>query len=266
MSGQYPSQTYTGQWINDRPSSVITYDGSGTRVAETDYTYGNTTTGVTATSHDDANYGPDSALSRGNLFSATKQCFPNCANATTSFTYDDTGQVLSQTDPNGNITQYSYADDFATGTPPGATDGYLTQITYPPAKGVSHIDKYSYNYEDGTLASSTDENNQVTSYAYSDSLDRLTSVTYPDTGETQYSYNDSAPMTTTATKKITGSLNLVETWTYDGLDREIRQDTTNGEPTPYDEIDTCYDGLGRVSFRSYPYQASSFVSVARRPC
>jgi YD repeat-containing protein len=258
--GQHPWDGWNGQWIIDRPSSVITKDGSGNRAAETDYTYGNSTSQITATSHDDTYYGSDGTLNRGNLVSMTEQCFPNCLNPTptTAFTYDDTGQVLTQTDPNENLTHYAYADSFATGTPPGPTDGYLTQITYPSTNGISHIQTYTYHYDDGTMASSTDQNGLTTSYAFDDSLDRLTSVSYPDGGGTEYSYNDAAPMTTTATEEITNSLNLVETTTFDGLDREIRKDTTNGESLAYDEIDTCYDGVGRVSFRSYPYQTPNF--------
>ena len=34
---------------------------------------------------------------------------------------------------------------------------------------------------------------------------------------------------------------------FDGLGREIAKVNANGESTPYDRIDTCYDGLGRKS-------------------
>src|SRR5208282_2628072 len=36
---------------------------------------------------------------------------------------------------------------------------------------------------------------------------------------------------------------------------------SNGESAPDDQVDTCYDGLGRAKFRSYPYQGSGIPST-----
>jgi len=56
------------------------------------------------------------------------------------------------TDPNGNQTQYSYTDNYSNGTPPGPTNAYLTQITYPNT-GIAHIEKFAYAYASGTSLS-----------------------------------------------------------------------------------------------------------------
>lgn len=244
--GQFDGTSLTGQWIVDRPAATTVYDGSGNRVAETDYTYGNTTSPVTviAGTHDDTNYSSSSNLNRANLLSATNQCFPNCANAVTSYAYDDTGQVTSTTDPNLNMTTYSYADHFDTGTPPGATDGYVTQITYPFTNGVSHQESFTYNYEDGTLATTTDENSQITHYSYSDSMDRLKTATYPDGGSTTYTYQDAPPMSTTVTEAITGSVNKTNITTYDNFGREIQTELSTDPDGPTFTA-MQYDGLGR---------------------
>jgi len=240
----YPCFCVTGQWIIDRPSSITTYDGSNNRAAETDYSYGNSTASVTAYSHDDGTYSSSSTLNRGNLLSYTRQCLQSCQNATTTFTYDDTGQVLTQVDPDSHPpTQYFYNDCFASGTgsPPGATDAYLTRIV----DAMGHTENFCYGYSDGTLRSSTDQNSQTTNYAYSDSLDRLTQASYPDTGSTQYGYHDAAPMTTTITKAITSSTNLVQSITYDGFDREV-QTELNSDPDGPTYTATQYDGIGRT--------------------
>lgn len=163
-----------GAQIEDRPSSIVTYDGSGNRAAETDYGYDQTS--VTGTSnvvgHDYANYN-SSYNNRGNATSKTEWLNTGGASPVTHYTYDDTGQMLSMTDPNGNNATYSYVDHYASGSPPGPTNAYLTQITYPNT-GVGHVESFSYYYDDGQLASSTDQNGKPATYSYTDSLDRLT--------------------------------------------------------------------------------------------
>jgi hypothetical protein len=174
------------QNIADRPCQIITYDSTGTnRVAETDYFYDNgaTTTpcgtagtpsltgagGSGLTGHDETNYSASSKTPRGNLTQKT-QWLNTGTSPFTTYAYDETGQILSMIDPKLNQTKYSYADSFLStnssgftttaGTPPSGTltNAFLTQITYPPTSGVTHIQKYSYGYNDGELTQSTDQN------------------------------------------------------------------------------------------------------------
>ncbi|MGH9396158.1 MAG: RHS repeat-associated core domain-containing protein [Terriglobia bacterium] len=250
----YASFGSTG--IDDRPSSVITYDGSGSRVAETDYAYDQT--GVRGsfgiTGHDDVNYGT-SFNNRGNATTKTEWLNTGGASPVTTYTYDLTGQMLTMTDPNKNVTSYAYADHYASGSPPGQTNAYLTQITYPQTD-FAHVVKFSDNYAGGQLATSTDQNGNTTSYAYSDPLDRLTQINYPDGGKTQYSYNDSPPSpSVTTTKAITSSQNDVSTSIMDGVGHAVRTELTS-DPAGTDYTDTTYDGEGRAWTQSNPYRST----------
>jgi len=164
-----------GPSIVDRPCQVITYSTGTNRVAETDYFYDGATGtpcgadgtrsvapagGSSLTGHDEADYSASSTNPRGNLTQKT-QWLNTGTSPVTTYTYDETGQVTSMTDPNGNQTSYSYADSFlntnstgfttTAGSPPAGelTNAYLTQITYPNANGVAHIEKFSYGYNDG---------------------------------------------------------------------------------------------------------------------
>ena len=95
-----------------------------------------------------------------------------------------------------HTTAYSYTDSYTSGTPPGATNAYLTKITRP-ATSANHISNFSYGYADGQLTIAKDENGQSTTYSYVDSLGRLTSTGYPDGGQTTLSYVDTAPISVT---------------------------------------------------------------------
>jgi hypothetical protein len=140
--------------IQDRPYTV-TVSGNGMQLSETTYNYDqNAVAPVTpvAIAHDENNYGPNATAPRGNMTSVTRSCSPNCSSPTVQYGYDETGQVVSLTDANLNQpTTFSYSDSFASadGTPPGNTNTYLTQVTGPATNGVSHIQTFTYEYENG---------------------------------------------------------------------------------------------------------------------
>ena len=131
--------------LPDRPQSVKVY-GAGTLLSETDYGYDETpVAAASAINHDEANYGTGRVAGRGNMTTITKKSVTGCADAVTKLQYDETGQVVSQTDPCGNssttctpgqtnyTTQFSYVDNYASGSgsPSGNTNAYVTSITSP---------------------------------------------------------------------------------------------------------------------------------------
>lgn len=231
--------------IFDRPASVITYDGSGNRVAETDYGYDQTAVNSVSglTGHDDTNYSA-SYNNRGNATTKTEWLNTGGSSPVTTYTHDDTGQTVTMTDSRSNPTQYAYSN----------SDAYLSQITYPSTNGVNHVENFAYDPNSGQLTSSKDQNGNPTTYAYSDPLGRLTSISYPDGGSTQYSYDDGVPSITT-TKSISSGTTFSSTTVLDGMGHTIQTQVTS-DPGGTVYTDTTYDGEGRVWRKSNPHRAS----------
>jgi RHS repeat-associated protein len=283
-------QSFGANSIFARPCQVIVYDGSGTnRIAETDYLYdGGTsvcgaagTTSVASVSnlptgtHDETNYGPTSTAARGNATTVTKQCFPGCANAVTTYTYDETGQVVSMKDACGNAacsdmtgtnhtTTYSYADSYTVlsggvnvnYTPSANTNAFLTQITDP----LGHTQNFTYDFNNGQLTVSRDPNALSTTYIYNNSLARPTQSNSPDGGQTTLSYNDDAPSpSVTTSKKIDSTKTLTTAGVLDGLGHVVQTKLCEDGLACTQPImtDMAYDGLGRVSTKSNPHRSGS---------
>jgi YD repeat-containing protein len=254
-----------------RPCKTKTLNSSGTSIAETDLYYdggttlctsgpGNTTqsvSGLPAGTHNETLYGPSSTLSRG---SVTKVVQINLAGTSpmATYTYDETGQVFSMTDPRTYTTQYSFADNPAGGNSPGNSNAYLTKITYPTVNGVTATKQFGYNYPIGYLASSTDENGQPTAYDYTDPLLRLTDVydpPSPQNGNTQphthsvYVDGPGASVTTT------NPIGVISTAHSDGMGHVTS--TVLTDPEGNDTVATTYDGEGNVQSTSNPYRETS---------
>jgi RHS repeat-associated protein len=222
--------TPTGGTILNKPCQNIVYDGSRNRYSETDYFYDNGSTGTVCgtagtpsvtgisglTEHDETNYGPSSTAPRGNLTQKT-QWSSGGSSPVTTYTYDETGHVLSTTDPCGNATcsdmtgathttSYSYSNSYTvlsggqnvSYTPGGNTDAYLTTITDP----LGHTANFTYDYNNGQLTVSKDQNVQTTSYLYNDAFARPTQFSYPDGGQTEHAYNDSPPSPSVTTCQL----------------------------------------------------------------
>jgi len=68
--------------------------------------------------------------SRGNLTSVSQWVDTTGTNLATTMAYEDTGNVLTSTDPGGHITQFSYVDNF-TDLVNRNSHAYVTQVTCP---------------------------------------------------------------------------------------------------------------------------------------
>src|SRR5579862_3325188 len=261
------------------PCQVITYDGSGDQSAETDTFYDNATSttpcgtagtpsvtsagGASLTGHDETNYSVSATGPRGNKTRESRWVNNGGSVLTTAYAYDETGQVTSMTDANGNITQYSFADDYlsGTGTPPGITNAYVTTITHPTVGSITSHEYFQYAYSDGKLTSSQDDNDKAagksTVYTYADSLRRLTETDYPDGGQDKYSYSDMTySPSVTDTTLISSSLSKTHTTTMDGYRHVVNSQLTS-DPEGIDAATASYDGMHQVLQQSTPYRSTS---------
>jgi RHS repeat-associated protein len=233
------------------------------------------------TGHDEQNYGPSSTSPRGNATTAIKWLNTGTS-PTTTYTYDEAGQPLSQTDPCGNATcpdvsgsnhttTYSYTDSPSGGNTPGNSNAYLTTLIYPVTpNGVPHQESFAYNYTSGELASSTDENSKTTSYQYNDPLNRITLTTYPDGGSTQVSYNDSVPSITTTIQLNNSGASETQESIMDGMGHPIQTQSSSSQGgTTYTAplyTNAIYDGSGHVYQQSNPTRCSSSPGAMPSSC
>jgi RHS repeat-associated protein len=143
-----------------------------------------------------------------------------------SLSYDGNGNLLSLTDPRGNVTSYVYdnLDRLETRTDP-----------------LLHSETYQYD-QNGNLTQHTDRKGQVTSYAY-DSLDRVSQVAYADSSTIGYSY-DAVSRLTQAADSVAGMI----AYSYDSLDRTLSQ------ATPQGTVSYTYDVRGRRTSMAVPGQ------------
>lgn len=280
-----PVATYGGTNVH-QPASVTVCNnsgsdsacpGGGSRVSQTVTTYdGATLTSVSSSTNPVVNqdyYNYPASLTVRGLPTTVQQWVSGSTYLSTTYQYDNTGQLLQSTDSAGNLTKYSYTDSYftdngsnppATYTASGTTNAYPTTITLPPVNGVSFIEKFGYYYGSGKSASSTDFNSNTTYYHFMDALDRPTATifpigwsfinyTSPTQADTYVAVGDTAPPATQSTPNSAPGCTSCrhEQITYDGLGRTISQQLTNA--SCQSETDTTYDSSGRVSTVTHPY-------------
>jgi RHS repeat-associated protein len=221
-------------------SSVQIKDGGGTQRAYTTYAYDES--GSPAGTH-------------GNLTSTHRWLNTTGTYLISSNVYNSNGLVTSSTDPKGNPTTYGYAPSSCP-----ANSGYAGSGATSVANALSQTTSNCYDLATGLLVSTTDPNSKTTSYQY-DGMLRTTQINNPDGGQATFSYPN--PNQVNISETINSSTNRLSYLLVDGVGRQIRQAVTNGETKPYDEADTCYDGLGRASFKSYPFQDSGPFATTR---
>lgn len=264
------SAPYGPSWV---PCKDTVSSAGALAAAETDYYYDNdesstpcqatgnpTVTSATATQHDETNYAPASTPHfRGNL-TRKVQISGAGSNPVTTYTYDETGQVTSSTDPRGYQTIYSYSDEPSRGDTHGTSNAYLTTITDP----LGYTQNFTYNYNTGEMLSSIDENQEPILYYYNDSLNRLTQTNYPDQGETSICYNDTADICqNVAVPSVTTSIlmNASNQWkstvaVIDGMGH-VTQTQLTTDPVSPDIVNTTYTGENQIASQSNPFRGSS---------
>lgn len=249
------------------PFGDAVYDGAGTTLSQTTYAYDETqgpghaalqtTSGLPGRSG-----GVGSA--RGNVTTISQWINSPSSTASTAFSYDDSGQVLSKLDARGNTTTYSYDP---------ATNGFLTHAAYPmTGSGLAVATSAKYDAASGILQTTTDPNGQVTTYKYYDRLLRPAEIDYPDGGQTKYWFTD-ANTFWTGQPIGNGSTSYYVTHT-DGYARLDRAALSNGLPgnNTWDQVDSCFDATAWFTFRARHIETpdsvrpSSVPAAARLMC
>lgn len=255
-----------------KPGSEIVYDGSSNQIAKTVYEFDNYSAGISssgAVMHD-STYNSNFTTGRCNVTAIQRWRNTDGATLTTRMQYDDAGNVLSSTAPSNSpydsltrTTTYSYADSWGNNTcapVSGSAAAYLTQTTDP----AGLVAKHTYNSCTGTVASTTDPNNQVATSSY-DLMDRLTQTSLPDGGQTSTCFSEvsgtscsssSYPIKIVSTQKITTTLSKASTTVLDGLSR-VAQTQLNSDPDGVTYVDTTYDGAEQKSTVSNPYRSTN---------
>ncbi len=262
-----------GAHILDRVTNQSIYDSSGTLLEKTLTTYDGSTPSATSNvvQHDYANF-TASTTTRGNP-TQTQHWLSGGVSPTITNTYNDVGNLLQTTDPNGNTTSFDYSDNYLNVAPSQPTSAFVTKTTKPSTSGTNHISKTQYYFATGLAAATCGENFSAASCAFGangtnpdystftyDWQGRPLSVNHGDGGQTSLAYNEATlPLNITSTTKIDTSTNLVTSDVYDGLGR-MSQTQLNSDPSGIDYVDTSYDALGRKASVSNPHRSTASTS------
>jgi RHS repeat-associated protein len=144
---------------------------------------------------------------------------------TTSYSYDEAGRLIAETDPLGRTTSYVYDEA-----------GRMIGMELP--NGGVWTDDYDAV---GIRTAVTDPLDQTTTYDY-DNANRLVAVTGPLGTVTSYGYDAASRQTSvTIDPGASPHLNLTTTYEYDTAGRVIREIDPLGHATAY-----SYDGNGNL--------------------
>ena len=144
---------------------------------------------------------------------------------TTTYAYDNNGQLAAVTDALGNATHYHYDAKFE-----------LTQVTDP----AGQVTSYTYD-ANGNLVSTTDPNGSTVNYTYTGPFNRLSSYSDPNGNTTNYGYNAQGNLLS-----ITYANNSQQTYSYDPLGNLTETVNRRGQA-----IKTTTNSMGEVTFETF---------------
>ncbi|NNE04210.1 MAG: hypothetical protein HKN15_00605, partial [Xanthomonadales bacterium] len=212
---------------------------------------------------------------------------------TTTFSYDNVGNLTRVTQPDVSFTDYEYDDahrldaiadnfnnrieytlDAAGNRTVESTYNDSAQLrrtmsrTYDQLSRLQklidgNLDETTYGYDNnGNRTSALDANTNTTSFEY-DPLDRLVKTIDATLGETLMGYDDRDNLVT-----VTDSLGNITTYTYDGLDNQVELDSPDTGITLY-EYDDAGNRTAATDARSvrveYSYDALNRLTLVDYP-
>ena len=253
----YASEVVGGQWVSTdtQGSACSTCTVRGVNYNTFD-SYGNTLTTTDPAGHT-TTYTYDSS---NNLLS---QSVPlnSTTNAVTSYTYNSFGEVLTVTDPLGNITTNAYDShgnltSVTSPAPNSSTAASVTTFAYNSlgeltsiTDPLSHVTAMTYTTA-GLIATITDAQSNVTTYGY-DAKGNRTSVTDALNHQTTFAYDAMNRLTS-----ITYPDSTTSSFTYDIRGRRTSVTDQNGKTTSYayddaDRLTSVTDAASHVTYYAY---------------
>ncbi|HET6843359.1 MAG TPA: RHS repeat-associated core domain-containing protein [Candidatus Angelobacter sp.] len=256
---------YLNAGLVDLPASVVVKDGSGNRVAETDYIYDESAylTAYTGTLPTGTHGVPPSTV-RGNLTTVKRWLSTSNSFVTTHTNWYDTGEVYKQIDALGNTTTHSYDPVY---------DGAYSTKT---CNALSQCVSGTYDFNTGLITSFTNANAttqasgntagdsaHTSSYSYDNMWRLITGQAPPDPAnnsaqaQTTFTYSpaNNFPLSVQRQHSITAGLTDSATTYFDALFRpnQTQHVTSGGTVT----VNTTYDALGRASTVTNPFYSTS---------
>jgi RHS repeat-associated protein len=185
---------------------------------------------------------------RGNLTTSSNWLNTPNSYLSTHAQYDQYGNVRKSWDARdiglSNPAQIDYASTYQF-TYPTTTTSSIPDSTAIHGTNIPLVTTTVYDFNTGSINSTTDANDKTTSYTYNDVLNRVKTVTSPDGGLTTFNYND-VPGSLYVEKiaKVSSTQSTYSYQFFDGLDRPNRSFVYVG-PGSYITRDTQFDNMGR---------------------
>jgi RHS repeat-associated protein len=241
-------QTEATPYSNGYLQSDTTKDSAGNTLAETAYVYG---PGTVATSGV-----PSFSATSANVNVLSIQRYPLGGVSgyyTQQLSYYNTGSLYSATGalgPTGSETTTLSYD---------STNTFPTSATAPSPTGATLTVGATTDLTSGVPLTSTGVNGAVSTNSSFDALSRPQSSVTTSGSQTMASATATYQPNHVQTLSYQSAGVSTESDTYfDAYGRTVRSATqASASPALFYIVDTCYDGMGHVSFKSYAYTASS---------
>jgi RHS repeat-associated protein len=248
----------TGATHTLRDSYAYDGDGNLTSLAQSDLTGGDPARTTSYTYNDVgevASVTDPAGATSGGSAPPQGASSANPAGATTGYTYDDSGNVATMVDADGN--EYDYAYNEYNEVTQVTLNANSTSQSNPGGSSSLVLDAYAYDPA-GLLATATDAMGRSTNYFYDSDDDVIATreLTSAGTGrQTGYSYDGAGNLTATDVSNVPVTEQTVTDYTYDAASRLTSQVV---DPTPAGTSDSGY--ANRTT--AYTYNADNHVTAA----